>query len=117
VIAVQRGFRARFKKYAPHKNNVLFKPCTTLTLHRNHRSGQVKTEDTDSLPLLRRHLGNWSRGPAVSIGSELLVAHEKLGQFPLLAVYVVLMQVLKRLKLHHSFVYTLHFNEGGGIFI
>jgi len=29
-------------------------------------------------------------GPAVSRGSELLVAHEKLGQLPLLTVYVVL---------------------------
>jgi len=28
-------------------------------------------------------------GPALSMRSELLVAHEKLGQFPLLAVYVV----------------------------
>jgi len=29
------------------------------------------------------------RGPAVSIRSELAVAHEKLGQLPLLTVYVV----------------------------
>jgi hypothetical protein len=28
-------------------------------------------------------------GQAVSMGSELLVAHEKLGQLPLLTVYVV----------------------------
>ena len=28
-------------------------------------------------------------GPAVSMRSELLVAHEKLGQLPLLTVYVV----------------------------
>ena len=39
--------------------------------------------------LLRRHVVNWSRGPAVSIKSELLVAHAKLGQLPLLAVYVL----------------------------
>jgi hypothetical protein len=39
--------------------------------------------------LLRRHLGNWPRGPAVSMRSQLLVAHEKLGQLPLLMVYVV----------------------------
>ena len=39
--------------------------------------------------LLRRHLGNWPRGPALSMRRELLVAHEKLGQFPLLTVYVV----------------------------
>jgi hypothetical protein len=42
-----------------------------------------------SLFLLQRHLGNWPRGPAVSMESELLVAHEKLGQLPLLTVYVV----------------------------
>jgi hypothetical protein len=35
------------------------------------------------------HLGNWSCGPAVSMRSELLLAHEKLGQFPLLTVYAV----------------------------
>jgi hypothetical protein len=65
------------------------KPCTKLTLHRNHRSGYLKTEHTESLFLLRRHLGNWPRGPAVSKRSELLVAHKKLGQLLLLTVYVV----------------------------
>jgi hypothetical protein len=54
---------------------VFFKPCTKLTLHYNHRSGHLETTYTESLLLLRRHLGNWSRGPAVSIRSELLVAH------------------------------------------
>jgi hypothetical protein len=34
------------------------KPCTKLTLHCNHRSGHLKTEHTESLFLLRRHLGN-----------------------------------------------------------
>jgi len=68
---------------------VFSKPCTKLTLHCNHRSGHLKTEHTESLLLLRRHLGNWPRGPAVSMRSELLVAHEKLGQLPLLTVYVV----------------------------
>jgi len=29
--------------------------------------------------MLRRHLGNWPRGPAVGMRSELLVAHDKLG--------------------------------------
>jgi len=38
---------------------------------------------------LRRHLGNWPRGPALSMRSELLVAHEKPAQLPLLTVYVV----------------------------
>jgi hypothetical protein len=65
------------------------KPCTKLTLHCNHRSGHLKTEHTESLFLLRRHLGNRPRGPAVSMRSELLVAREKLGQFPLLTVYVL----------------------------
>ena len=68
---------------------VLSKPCAKLTLHCNHRSGHLKTERTESLFLLRRHLGNWIRGPAVSMRSELLVEHEKLGQLSLLTVYVV----------------------------
>jgi hypothetical protein len=50
---------------------VFLKPCIKLTLHCNHRSGQLKIEHT------------------VSMRSELLVAHEKLGQLPLLMVYVV----------------------------
>jgi len=41
------------------------------------------------LLFLRRHLGNWPHGPAVSMRSELLVAHEKFGQLLLLTVYVV----------------------------
>jgi hypothetical protein len=47
---------------------------------------------TESLLLLWRHLGNWSRGHAASMRSKMLVAHEKLGQFPLLTVYVVPMK-------------------------
>ena len=58
----------------------------TLTLHCNHRPGHLKTEHTERPFLLRRHLGNWPRGPAVRMRSELLVAHEKLGQLPLLTV-------------------------------
>ena len=76
VITVQREFRARFRKDAPGRCSVL-------------RSGNLKTEHTESLSLLRCHLGNWPRGPAVSTRSELLVAQEKLGQFLLLTVYVV----------------------------
>ena len=68
---------------------VFSKPCTKLTLHCNHRSGHLKTEHTENLFLLRRHLVNWPRVPAVSMRSELLVAHEKLTQLPLLTVYVV----------------------------
>jgi len=63
---------------------VFSKPCTKLTLHCNHRSGHLKAEHTESLFLLWRHLGNWPRGPAVGMRSELLVAHEKLGQLLLL---------------------------------
>jgi len=40
---------------------VFYKPCTKLTLHCNHRSRHLKTEHTESLFLLRRHLGNWPR--------------------------------------------------------
>ena len=57
--------RARFRKDAPCM--VRFsKPCTKLTLHCKHRSGHLKTEHTESLFLLRRHLVNWPRSSAVS---------------------------------------------------
>jgi hypothetical protein len=60
-----------------------------LTLHYNHRYGHLKTEHTDSsLLMLQRHLPNWSRGPSISMRSELLEAHEQRGQFLLLTVYV-----------------------------
>ena len=74
VITVQREFRAWFRKDAP------------CMVHCNQKSGHLKTEHTESLFLLRRHLVNWPRGAAVSMRSELLVAHEKLGQLPLLTV-------------------------------
>jgi hypothetical protein len=74
VITVQREFRAWFKRHM---------------MHCNHKSGHLKMEHTESLLLLRRHLGNWSHSPAVSMRSELLVAHGKRGQLPLLTVYVV----------------------------
>jgi hypothetical protein len=61
VITVQREFRALFKKYIIIVGCVFLKICMKLTL-------------------LHRHPGNWSRGPTVSIRSELLVVHEKLGQ-------------------------------------
>jgi hypothetical protein len=89
VVTVQRQFHALFKEDAPHKNNVFFQRCRKLTLQCNHRSGHLKTEHTESLLLMRLHLGNWSRGPSVSIGTERLVAHEKRGQFPLLTVYIL----------------------------
>jgi hypothetical protein len=65
--------------YAPHKNDVFFNPCAKITLHCNHRSGHLKTEHTESLLLLRRHLDYCSRRPAVSMRNELLVAPERLG--------------------------------------
>jgi hypothetical protein len=46
-------------------------------------------EHTERLLLLLRRFGNWSRCPALSMRSKLLVVHEKLGQFLLLVVYVV----------------------------
>jgi hypothetical protein len=66
VVTVQREFHAWFKRDAPHK-----------------------TRGAQSLLLMRHHLGNWSRGPAVSMRSELLAEHVKLGHFPLLTVYDV----------------------------
>jgi hypothetical protein len=64
--------------------------CTAITdLDTSKRSTQKPL-------LLRRHLGYWSRGPEVSMRSELLVAHGKLGQFPLLRVYVVCPWRLKK---------------------
>jgi len=85
VITALREFRARFRKDAPSRC-VFSKPCTRLTQRCNHRSGYLKTEHTGSLFLLRRHLGNWPRGPAVSMRSEQQVAHEKLGHLLLLTV-------------------------------
>jgi hypothetical protein len=38
-----------------------FEPCTKLMLLCNHRSGHLKTEHTESLLLLQRYLGKWSR--------------------------------------------------------
>ena len=67
----------------------LWLQCAKLTLHCNHRSGHLKTEHTESLSLLRRHLVNWPRGPTISMKIELLLAHAKLGQLPLLTVYVL----------------------------
>jgi hypothetical protein len=67
--------------------NWIFEICNVITrkmyfsncARNSHRSGHIKTEHAESLLLLGRHLGNWSRGPAVSMRSELVVAHEKRG--------------------------------------
>jgi hypothetical protein len=77
VIPLQCEFRAGFKRHYSYVLR-LFQTCTELTLHCNHRSELLKTEHTESLLLLRRHLGNWPRGPAVSMRSELLVAQDTL---------------------------------------
>ena len=43
-----------------HARCVFSKPCNaTVLLYCNHRSGHLKTEHTESLFLLRHHLGNW----------------------------------------------------------
>ena len=52
---------AGYTEKTHHAWRVFSKPCTKLTLHCNHRSGHLKTEHTESLFLLRRHLGNWPR--------------------------------------------------------
>ena len=78
VITVQHGLEKTHHAWC-----VFFKPCTKLLLHCNHRSGHLKTEHTESLLLLRRHLVKW---PSSKQKSELPVAHEKLGELQLLTV-------------------------------
>jgi hypothetical protein len=92
VITVQCEFRAQFKKDIILVWCVFFKPCMKLALRCNLKSEHLKTEHTENFLLLRRHLGNWSRGPAISVRRELLVVRKKLRQFPLLKVYVVPVQ-------------------------
>ena len=62
----------------------LWLPCSVSFVH-----GLEKTHHAWCVFSKPCHLGNWPRGPAVNMRSELLVAHEKLGQLPLLTVYVV----------------------------
>jgi hypothetical protein len=55
--------------------------CTVITdLDTSKRSAQNAFSRCDAI---------LETGPAVSMRSELLVAHEKLGQLPLLTVYVM----------------------------
>jgi hypothetical protein len=91
LITLQREFDALFKKDIFLVWCVFFKPCMKLLLHVNHRSGHLKMDHTGSFLPLWRHLANWSRGSVVRMRSELRVVHEKLGQFTLLPVYVVLL--------------------------
>jgi hypothetical protein len=97
-------------KRTPHKINVIFKPCTQMTLHCNNRFGHLKTKHTESLLLLWRQLGNWSHGPAVSMRCKLLISREKFGQFPLMTVTLYPCRGRNKfsiiLKSHHSFVYA-----------
>ena len=89
-LVLTAGLRGQFPRWRSSRKRLsvcsvlrcpdLWLQFTKLTLHCNHRSGHLKTEHTESLFMLRRHLGNWPHGSAVSMRSELLVAHEKLGQ-------------------------------------
>jgi hypothetical protein len=73
-------------KDAPYKNNVL------LNGTRNSRYTVITDLDTSKWSTQKAFSccdAILETGPAVSMRSELLVAHEKLGQFSLLAVYTV----------------------------
>jgi hypothetical protein len=74
-------FRMRYQQLSFHAYCGLAGPVSKMASQQEH---------TESLFLLRRHLGNWARGPAMSRKNELLLAHEKTGQLQLLTVYVVL---------------------------
>jgi hypothetical protein len=63
VITAQREFRTRFKKGIILVRCVFFKPCTKIMLYSNHRSGQFKTEQTESLLPLLRHLETGPTAP------------------------------------------------------
>ena len=63
--------------------------CTVITdLDTSKRSTQKAFSCCDAI-LETGPAAPRPRGPALSMRSELLVAHEKLGQLPLLTVYVV----------------------------
>ena len=67
--------------HASFLNRVRNSRCTVITdLDTSKRSTQKAISCCDAI---------LETGPAVSMRSELLVAHEKLGQLPLLTVYVV----------------------------
>jgi hypothetical protein len=95
VACLSRETWKRFRQelYTLHGLKKTLFLCGASSLNRarnsrcNHRPGHLKTEHTGSL-LLRLHLGDLSRGPAISMRRELLVAHGIRGEFPLLIVYV-----------------------------
>jgi len=83
MITVQSKFRARFREdaHASSLNRARNSRCTVITdLDTSKRSTQKAFPCCDAI---------LETGPAVSMRSELLVAHEKLGRLPLLTVYVV----------------------------
>jgi hypothetical protein len=63
VITIQREFCPRFVKDIILVWCVFYKPCTKQKPHCNHRTGHLKPEHSESLLLLRRHLGKWTRAP------------------------------------------------------
>ena len=75
-----------------HKRMVQFQKLTRhlfLTLH-GHNVHRQQPQLSEFLMHNRgARFQDGPRGPAVSMRSELLVTHEKLGQLPLLTVYVV----------------------------
>ena len=82
VITVQQySCSARFRKDASFLNRARNSRCTVITdLDTSKPSTQKAFSCCDAI---------LETGPAVSTRSELLVAHEKLEQLPLLTVYVV----------------------------
>jgi hypothetical protein len=85
-------YRTKYRIVPVTNLNIYFRLALPAVLNRAQNSRCtviIDLEHTGSLFLLRRHLGNWPRDPAVSMKSELLVAHEKLRQLPLLTVHVV----------------------------
>ena len=76
-----RWSRSRKRHGASFLNRARNSLCTVITdLDTSKRSTQKAFSCCDAI---------LETGPAVSMKSELLVAHEKLGQLPLLTVYVV----------------------------
>jgi hypothetical protein len=79
------------------------------TLHCNHRSGYLKTEHTERLQLLRRHLWNWSRGPAVSMTMQRMRNLDSSDcRQCMLCPCRVKINCYRLLKPHHYFVYALY---------
>jgi len=78
IFAVKRGDNTHGASFLNRARN---SRCTVITdLDTSKRSTQKVFSCCDAI---------LETGPAVSMRSELLVAHEKLGQLPLLTVYVV----------------------------